>query len=99
MGFEMIVSQLSITPIGKGTSVSRYVKLVLETLKKENLKVVTNAMATVIETEDLETLFSAVQKAHNAVIDSGAERVLTELKIDDRRDKKITIESKLRAAQ
>ena len=99
MGFEMIVSQLSITPIGKGTSVSKYVKLAVEILKKENLKVVTNAMATVIETEDLETLFSAVQKAHNAVIDSGAERVLTELKIDDRRDKKITIESKLRAAQ
>jgi uncharacterized protein (TIGR00106 family) len=72
---------------------------VLETLKKENLKIVTNAMATVIETEDLETLFSAVQKAHNAVVDSGAERVVTELKIDDRRDKNITIESKLRAVQ
>jgi uncharacterized protein (TIGR00106 family) len=99
MEFEMIVSQLSIAPVGEGTSLSKYVKLVIETLKKENLKVVTNAMATVIETEDLETLFSAVQKAHNAVIDSGAERVLTELKIDDRRDKNITIESKLRAVQ
>lgn len=95
----MIISQLSIVPIGKGTSLSKYVKLVLETLKKENLKIVTNAMATVIETEDLETLFSAVQKAHNAVVDSGAERVVTELKIDDRRDKNVTMESKLKSVQ
>jgi len=93
----MIIAQLSIAPVGKDVSVSRYVKLVLDTLKKEDVKFETNAMATVIETDDLSTLFNVVQKAHNAVLVSGAERVITELKIDDRRDKDATITSKLNA--
>ncbi len=93
----MIIAQLSIAPVGKEVSVSKYVKLVIETLKKENVKFETNAMATVIETEDLKTLFDIVQKAHNVVIASGAERVITELKIDDRRDKDATIKSKINA--
>ena len=93
----MIISQLSIAPVGKGTSVSKYVKLVIETLEKENVKFETNAMATVIETDDLDTLFNVVQKAHNAVVKAGAERVITELKIDDRKDKNATTESKLDA--
>ena len=95
----MIISQLSIAPVGKGISVSKYVKLVINTLEKENIKFEANAMATVIETEDLDTLFNVVQKAHNAVIKAGSERVITELKIDDRRDKNATAESKLRALQ
>lgn len=93
----MIISQLSIAPVGKGSSVSKYVKLVIETLEKENVKFETNAMATVIETDDLDTLFNVVQKAHNAVVKAGAERVITELKIDDRKDKNATTESKLDA--
>jgi len=93
----MIIAQLSIAPVGKEVSVSKYVKLVLETLKKEQVKFEINAMSTVIETEDLNTLFDVVEKAHNAVLAAGAERVITELKIDDRRDKDATITSKLNA--
>ena len=93
----MIIAQLSIAPVGKEVSVSKYVKLVLETLKKEQVKFEINAMATVIETDDLQTLFDVVQKAHNVVLAAGAERVITELKIDDRRDKDATITSKLNA--
>ena len=93
----MIIAQLSIAPLGKNTSVSLYVKIVLETLKKEQVKFQTNPMATVIETEDVETLFRVVQKAHLAVVAAGAKRIITELKIDDRRDKEATMESKLQA--
>ena len=93
----MIIAQLSIAPVGKEVSVSKYVKLVLETLKKEQVEFETTAMSTVIETEDLSTLFDVVEKAHNAVLAAGAERVITELKIDDRRDKDATITSKLNA--
>ena len=93
----MIIAQLSIAPVGKEVSVSKYVKLVLGTLKKEQVKFETNAMSTVIETEDLKTLFDVVEKAHNTVLAAGADRVITELKIDDRRDKDATITSKLNA--
>jgi uncharacterized protein (TIGR00106 family) len=91
----MIIAQLSIAPLGKGSSVSNYVKIVIETLKKEQVKFQTNAMATVIEIQDLATLFHVVQKAHLAVVTAGAERIITELKIDDRRDKEATMKSKL----
>jgi len=94
----MIIAQLSIVPLGESTSVSRHVKIVLRTLRAEkDLKVYPNAMATVLEAPDLPTLFSAVQKAHNAVLANGAQRVITQLKIDDRRDKNATVESKLKS--
>ena len=95
----MIISQLSIAPIGKDVSVSKYVKKVIEVIKKHDVRYETNAMATVIETKDLETLFNIVQEAHMTMVNSGAERVITDLKIDDRRDKNATIESKIKALQ
>ncbi len=95
----MIISQLSIAPVGKDVSLSRYVKKVINVLKENNIKFETNDMATVIETEDLETLFNVVEKAHKAVIESGVQRVITELKIDDRRDKNVTMGTKIKSLQ
>ncbi|MFH1100540.1 MAG: MTH1187 family thiamine-binding protein [Methanobacteriota archaeon] len=91
----MIIAQLSIAPVGKDIHLSDYVKIVLNILKKERITFQTNAMATVIETEDIETLLRIVQKAHNAVLQTGVKRVITELKIDHRTDKNATIASKL----
>jgi uncharacterized protein YqgV (UPF0045/DUF77 family) len=56
-------------------------------------------MATVIETKDLETLFRVVAEAHQAVLDAGAKRVITELKIDDRRDKNVIIGTKIKSLE
>ena len=91
----MIITQLSIAPIGTGTSLSSYVRIVIDILRKEHVKFQTNAMATIIETQDLPTLFQVVQKAHEAVVSAGAKRIITEIKIDDRRDKDATMESKV----
>lgn len=93
----MIISQLSIAPIAQGSSLSKYVKIVIKVLEEENIKFETNAMATVIETKDLDTLFNVVQKAHNAVLKTGVKRVITELKIDDRKDKNASADSKLKS--
>lgn len=95
----MIISQLSIAPVGAGTSLNKYVKRALDSLRKNNVNFEVNDMATVIETEDLETLFKVVQEAHNAVIKAGAKRVITEIKIDDRRDKNVIIGTKVKAVQ
>lgn len=95
----MIISQLSIAPIGEGISLSKYVKIALNVLKKNNIKFKTNDMGTVIETEDIETLFQAVKQAHEAVINSGAKRVITELKIDDRQDKNVRLGTKIKSVQ
>ena len=95
----MILSQLSIAPVGVGVSLSKYVKIVLDVLRENNIKFETNDMATVIETKDLDTLFDVVKKAHVAVLNMGAKRVITELKIDDRRDKDIKLGTKVKSLQ
>jgi uncharacterized protein (TIGR00106 family) len=99
MEVNMIISQLSIAPLGKDVSVSKYVKNVLKVINKHDVVSKTNAMATVIETKDLETLFNIVKEAHMSMVNTGVDRVITELKIDDRRNKNATIESKLKALQ
>ena len=96
---KMIISEFSIIPIGtKTTSVSRYVKAALEELKKEEgIRVKAGAMGTVIEAGNLRDLLSAVERAHEVVFKLGAGRVVTEIKIDDRRDGEASIEKKLGA--
>jgi uncharacterized protein (TIGR00106 family) len=95
----MIIAQISIAPIGKDVSVSKYVKTAIDVFKKYNIKFEINAMATVVEIEDVESLLKVVSEAHRAVLNTGVDRVITELKIDDRRDKNATIRSKLRSLQ
>jgi len=92
----MIIAEFSIVPIGtKTTSVGKYVRAALEELEKQgSIRVKPEAMGTVIEAENLVDLFKAVEKAHNSVFDLGLKRVVTEIRIDDRRDKEATIESK-----
>ena len=95
----MIISQLSIAPVGNDVSLSKFVKIVINVLRKNDIKFETNDMATIIETEDLDTLFNVVKEAHNEVINNGAKRVITELKIDDRKDKNVKIGAKVKAVQ
>lgn len=93
----MILAQVSISPLGSEVSVSKYVKKVINILKDEPVTCHTNAMATVIEAETTDQIFSAVQRAHNVLINEpGVKRVITELKIDHRTDKDVTFESKVK---
>ena len=93
----MIVAEFSVIPLGEGSSVSRYVKAAVKELKGPGIKVEPSAMGTVIEANDLRTIFDAVERAHEAVFAAGIQRVVTELKIDERRDKELSIQSKLEA--
>jgi len=92
----MIIAEFSIIPIGtKTTAVGRYVKAALKELEKQgSIRARPEAMGTVIEAGNLGDILKAVEIAHNSVFDLGLMRVVTEIKIDDRRDKKATIESK-----
>ncbi|WP_456474964.1 MTH1187 family thiamine-binding protein [Candidatus Pyrohabitans sp.] len=94
----MLLAELSVVPIGTGkTSVSEYVRAAIEALKGAEVRVVPHAMATEIEARDLETLLFAVKLAHEAVLEKGAKRVVTTLRIDHRLDRDATLESKLRS--
>lgn len=54
----------------------------VDALEAFDVRYETNPMGTVIEADDVETLFAAAQAAHEAV---DADRVSTVLKIDDKR--------------
>ncbi len=95
----MIVAEVSVVPLGEGTGVSRYVREAVRALAGAGLKTDLRAMATDVEAKDIDELFAAVKKAHEAVFAAGAKRVLTTVKIDDRRDKEITMESKISAVR
>jgi uncharacterized protein (TIGR00106 family) len=94
----MIIAEVSIVPLGIGTSVSQYVKRAVKVIESSGLKNVTGGMSTAIESPDLDTLFGVIKDAEQAVLDAGAKRVVITLKIDDRRDKNATIAAKIKAA-
>ncbi len=93
----MIIAEVSIAPLGVGTSVSKYVKEAVSVLKESGLTVRVGGMSTTIEAPNLDILFELIKKAEAAEINAGAQRVLITLKIDDRRDKDATIMSKISA--
>ncbi|MEM0202393.1 MAG: MTH1187 family thiamine-binding protein [Archaeoglobaceae archaeon] len=91
----MIVADVSIIPIGVGESLSKYVKKAVEELRNSGLRVEVGAMSTVLEAKSLDEIFEAVKKAREAVFEMGAGRVYTIIRIDERRDKELSIESKV----
>ncbi len=95
----MIIAELTITPLGKGTSVSKYVKAAFRAIKSTGLKVELTPMSTVVEASTLDEIFNAVKKGEEAMINEGAERIVIDIKIDHRLDKDATMESKKRAVE
>ena len=95
----MAILEISVVPIGtKETSVSSYVADCIRILKKEKVRYELTSMGTNIE-GDLKDLIRVAVKMHEEPFRKGAARVLTTLKIDDRRDKRGTLEGKKRSVQ
>ncbi|NWF91331.1 MAG: MTH1187 family thiamine-binding protein [Syntrophaceae bacterium] len=93
----MAILEVSIVPIGTaGTSLSSYVADCIRILKKEKVKYELTSMGTNIE-GDVRDLIRIVLKMHDAPFKKGAPRVLTTIRIDDRRDKKGTLAGKKKA--
>jgi uncharacterized protein (TIGR00106 family) len=96
-GALMAIAELSIIPIGtKSTSLSSYVAACLKVLKDTGLTYEVHGMGTIIE-GDLKDIFDVVLKMHEVPFQAGALRVVTTVKIDDRRDKEASAKSKVEA--
>ena len=96
----MAIVELSIVPVGtQSPSVSQYVARALQVLQGEkDIKYELTAMGTIIE-GDLERLLTLVGKMHQSAFDAGAMRVVTTVKIDERRDKPSSIISKVESVK
>ncbi|TFE22672.1 MTH1187 family thiamine-binding protein [Cohnella luojiensis] len=93
----MAIVQVTIVPLGTGTpSVGEYVAKVHQVLmqSEDKIKYQLTPMSTIIEGE-LDDLLAVVRQMHEVPFEHGAMRVSTSITIDDRRDKKGTMEQKL----
>ena len=91
----MAIVEVSVVPIGvPHTSLSEYVAGAVKVLKKSGLKYELTSMGTIIE-GDLDRILGIIREMHETPFKKGVMRVVTTIKIDDRRDKPATSETKV----
>lgn len=90
-----IIVELSIVPLGEGTSVSNILAYAIKELEKKGVKYELTPMCTVFETDSVEEALNIVKAAHEAVFKQGVKRTVTTVKLDDRRDAERSMRSKV----
>ncbi len=93
----LVIVEFSIVPIGAGTSLSRFVAVCLDVVKESGLKYQLTPMGTVLEGES-EEVIPVIMRCHERVMQM-SERVVTSIKIDDRRDRPSHMERKVQSVQ
>ncbi|BCB04806.1 MTH1187 family thiamine-binding protein [Bacillus sp. KH172YL63] len=99
----MAIVDVTVIPIGTDSpSVSSYVADLHRILKgyeeEGKIRFQLTPMNTIIEGE-LPVLFQVIQDIHESPFEKGINRVATNIRIDDRRDKQTTMEGKLSSVQ
>ena len=89
--------EFSVVPIGKGESLSVYVAECVRIVKASGLEYRLCPMGTVIE-GDFDEAMAVVSACHKRVAEMSP-RVITSIKIDDRRGAKNAIDSKIRSVE
>ncbi|MFN3803435.1 MAG: MTH1187 family thiamine-binding protein [Pyrobaculum sp.] len=96
---KMVVS-FSVVPLGTcSTSVSQYVKKVVEVVREAGLKYRTGAGFTDVEIDSYQQLSKLLETIENTLREMGAQRILYTIKIDRRIDKELYIEEKIAKAE
>jgi uncharacterized protein (TIGR00106 family) len=88
----MLVS-LSIFPIDKGESVSKYVAKIIDLIDKSKLPYRTSAMSTVIE-GNWDQVFGVIKRCHHALAKE-SNRVYMVITVDDRKKAKNRLSGKV----
>ena len=95
----MAIAAVSISPVGEGTSVSRFVAAALRVVRdQDRIRYRLDPMFTTLEGDPSEIL-ALVHRMQEAVFELGARRVSTVIKIDDRRDRSAPMEEKVLAVE
>ncbi|MCR6095841.1 MTH1187 family thiamine-binding protein [Salipaludibacillus agaradhaerens] len=91
----MPLLEISVVPVGTATeSFSHDVEKAVSIIEQNNLKYQVTPTSTIIEGE-LDKLMDVAQVIHLNEIENEAKRVVTTIKIDDRTDKPISLESQV----
>ena len=93
----MPIMDISVLPVGTGSpSLSTVVSACVAIISSSGLRYELTSMGTHVE-GDLETLLKLAAQVHSEAFQHGIQRVVTTIKIDDRRDKDLRIDGKRRA--
>ncbi|MGQ9588268.1 MAG: MTH1187 family thiamine-binding protein [Thermoplasmata archaeon] len=92
-----MIAEFSVVPIGKGESVSRYVAECMKLVEESGIAYKMNPMGTVLE-GDYDEVMSLIRRCHMRMMEM-CPRVITTVKIDDRKGKKGMLESKIRSVE
>lgn len=83
----MALMQITVIPLGtETTSVSAYIADIQEMMANSGIEYVLNDMETTIHA-DIDQLFTVAKAIHEIPFSKGLQRVVTNIQIDDRRDK------------
>ena len=93
----MVIVELSIIPLGVGTSISKFLAPALKELEKWGVKYEITPMCTIFEAENINEALRIAGAMHEAVFKADVKRVVTSIRIDDRRDKKRGMEEKVKS--
>ena len=98
-GAVVAIVAVSIAPSGAGVSMSHYVAAALRVLEQQDrVRWKLDSMFTTLE-GDVDEIFGLIRQMQEAVFAAGATRVGTVVKMDDRRDKAVRMEDKVRAVE
>ena len=92
-----MIAEFSVVPIGKGESISQYVAECLKIVDSSGLDYRINPMGTVIEW-DFDSVMAVIRRCHERVMEL-CPRVMTTIKIDDRKGSKGMLDSKVRSVE
>ena len=93
----MTLLEFSMTPFGKGESVSKYVARSLDIIDKSGLKYRLNPMGTVIEGE-WDEVFNVVKRCYERM-KKDCHRVSVTIKVDYRKGKESRIQKKVNSVE
>jgi uncharacterized protein (TIGR00106 family) len=90
----MAIMEISVVPIGtRSTSVSSFVAACVKLVEQQGLTYEVTSMGTEVEGE-VDDLLTLAAQMHRAPFAQGAQRVLTTIRLDERRDKELRIAGK-----
>jgi len=89
-----LMTFVTMTPLGKGESVSKYVAKVVDVVDKSGLSYVITPMGTIIESENWDEVMSVLERGFNRM-KQDCSRISVVIKIDYREGKIARLKSKV----
>jgi uncharacterized protein (TIGR00106 family) len=97
---RLAVAEIFITPLGtRDSTIREYIRALVPIVEASGLKYQLTAMGTLVE-GPVDALLALTKQLHDATFDAslGTDRVVTHLRLDERRGEPLTLEGKVQGA-